>query len=80
MGGYAAAGELKPGAYAFGGLIGPQGVVLPAPAISQGLCLSHRGKQHGVQEFIPEPAVVDAVERSSEDSAKPCCHGDPGSM
>ena len=32
-------------------------VVLLAPAISQGLHLSHRGKQLGVQEFIPEPAV-----------------------
>ncbi len=58
----------------------PQGVVLPAPAISQGLGLGHGVKQLGVQEFIPEPAVVDAVERSSCDSAKPFCHGEPGSM
>jgi hypothetical protein len=34
----------------------PEGVVLPAPAISQGLSLSHRGKQFGVKEFIPEAA------------------------
>lgn len=36
----------------------PQGVVLPAPAISQGLGLAHAGEQLSVQELIPEPAVV----------------------
>jgi hypothetical protein len=35
----------------------PEGVALPAPAISQGLGLSHRGEQLGIEEFIPEPAV-----------------------
>ena len=58
----------------------PEGVVLPAPSISQGLGLGHGGEQLGIQELIPEPAVVDAVERSSYDSAKPFCHRDPGSM
>jgi hypothetical protein len=60
--------------------VGPEYVVLPAPAISQGLGLGHGDEQLGVQEFIPEPAVVDAVERSSYDSAKPFCHGEPDSM
>ncbi len=35
----------------------PEGVVLPAPAVGQALGLRHRGKQLGVEEFIPEPAV-----------------------
>jgi hypothetical protein len=35
----------------------PQGVVLPAPAISQGLGLAHGGEQLSVQELIPEPSV-----------------------
>ncbi len=35
----------------------PQGVVLPAPAISQGLGLGHGGEQLGDQELIPEGAV-----------------------
>ncbi len=35
----------------------PQGVVLPAPAISQGLGLGHGGEQLGVQEFVLEPTV-----------------------
>ena len=35
----------------------PEVVVLPAPAVGQSLSLSHRGKQLGVEEFIPEPAV-----------------------
>jgi len=50
----------------------PLVVVLPPPAISQSLGLGHGGEQLGVQELIPEPAV--------ERSAKPFCHGDPGSM
>jgi len=58
----------------------PECVVLPAPAIGQALGLCHGGEQLGIEEFIPEPAVVDEVERSSYDSAKPFCHGDPGSM
>ena len=37
--------------------MGPEGVVLPAPAIGQALGLSHRGEQLGVEEFVPEPAV-----------------------
>jgi hypothetical protein len=39
------------------GRMGPEGVVLPAPAIGQAVSLSHRGEQLGVQELIPEPAV-----------------------
>jgi hypothetical protein len=35
----------------------PKGVALPAPAISQGLGLCHRGEQLGVEELVPEPAV-----------------------
>lgn len=35
----------------------PEGVVLPASAIRQGLCLSHRGKQFGIEELVPEPAI-----------------------
>jgi len=58
----------------------PQVVVLTPPATSQGLGLGHGGEQLGVQELIPEPPVVDVVERSSYDSAKPFCHGDSGSM
>jgi len=58
----------------------PQVVVLPPPAISQGLGLGDGGEQLGVQELIPEPAVVDVVERRSYDSAKPFCHGVTGSM
>ena len=37
--------------------MGPEGVVLPTPAVGQALSLSHRGKQPGVEELIPEPAV-----------------------
>ncbi len=37
--------------------MGPEGVVLPAPTISQALGLSHRGEQLGIEELIPEPAV-----------------------
>ncbi len=37
--------------------MGPEGVVLPAPAISQGLSLGHRGEEHGVEELVPEEAV-----------------------
>ena len=58
----------------------PECVVLPAPAISEELRLRSGGEQLGVEELIAEPAVVDAVERSSYDSAKPFSHGDPGSM
>jgi len=39
------------------GRIGPEGVVLPAPAVGQALSLGHRGEQLGVEEFVPEPAV-----------------------
>jgi len=59
----------------------PEGTYsLRRPAIGQDLGLIHRGEQLGVVELVPEPSVVDAVERSSYDSAKPFCHGDPGSM
>ncbi len=37
--------------------MGPERVVLPAPAVGQALGFRHRGKQFGVEEFIPEPAV-----------------------
>ncbi len=72
--------ELLPGASAPGGLNPAQGVVYPAPAISQGLGLGHSSGLLGIEELIHEPPVVDALERSSMDSAKPFCHGDPGSM
>jgi hypothetical protein len=39
------------------GRMGPEGVVLPAPAVGQAMSLSHRDEQLGVQEFIPEPTV-----------------------
>ena len=58
----------------------PESVVLPPPAISEELSLRSRGEQLRVEELIPEPAVVDEVERSSYDSAKPFSQGDPGSM
>jgi hypothetical protein len=58
----------------------PESVVLPTPTFGQELSLRSRGEQLGIEELIPEPAVVDAVERSSYDSAKPFSHGDPGSM
>jgi len=35
----------------------PQLVVLPPPALSQGLFLGYGGEQLGVQELIPEPAL-----------------------
>lgn len=35
----------------------PERVVLPAPAISQGLNHGHRGKQFGVEELVLEPAI-----------------------
>jgi hypothetical protein len=60
--------------------VGPEGVVLPAPAIGQDLGLRSCGEQLGIEELISEPAVVDEVERSSYDSAKPFFHGAPGSM
>jgi hypothetical protein len=37
--------------------MGPEGVVLPAPALGQALGFRHRGEQLGVEEFIPEPTV-----------------------
>ena len=58
----------------------PERVVLPAPAIGQDLSFWGCGEQLSVEELIPEPAVVDEVERSSYDSAKPFSQGDPGSM
>ena len=39
------------------GRLEPEGVVLLAPAVGEALSLSHRGKQLGVQGFVPEPAV-----------------------
>ena len=62
------------------GRVRPERVVLPAPTIGQDLRLRSCGEQLGVQELTPESAVVDEVERSSYDSAKPFPHGDPGSM
>jgi len=56
------------------------GVVLPAPAIGKDLSFRSCREQLGVEEIIPEPAVVDEVERSAYDSAKPFSPGDPGSM
>ena len=35
----------------------PEGVVLPAPSIGQGLCLGHGGEELRIQEFITEAAV-----------------------
>lgn len=37
--------------------MGPEGVVLQAPAVGQALSLGHRGEKLGVQEFIPESTV-----------------------
>jgi hypothetical protein len=72
--------ELPPGAYAPGGQMQPELIVLPAPTIGQDLSLRSDGKQLGIEEHNPEPAVVDAVDRSSYDLTKPFSHGDPGSM
>ena len=36
----------------------PQVIVLPPPAISQGLGLGHGGEQLGVQDLIPEVTVA----------------------
>ena len=58
----------------------PEVVVLPAPAIGQALGLCHGGEQLGIEEFIPEPAVVDEVERSSYDSTNGFSQGAPGGM
>jgi len=58
----------------------PEGVVLPAPPVGQDLGLRSCCEQLGVEELIPEAAVVDEVERSSYDSAQPFSHGDPGSI
>ena len=35
----------------------PEGVVLPTPAISQGLGLGHGREQMGLKEFILDPGV-----------------------
>jgi len=80
--------ELPPRAYAPGGpneacrrnRVKLMGVVLPAPAIGQDLSFRSCGEQLGIEEFIPKPAVVDEVERSSYDSEKLFSHEDPGSM
>ena len=40
-------------------------IVMPEPAIGQVLGISQRGEQLGVEEFITEPAVLDAVQQSS---------------
>ncbi len=37
--------------------MGPEGFVIPAPAISQCLGLGHSCEQLGIQELIYEPAV-----------------------
>jgi hypothetical protein len=37
--------------------MGPERGLLPAPEIGQALGFRHRGKQFGVEEFIPEPPV-----------------------
>lgn len=37
--------------------MGPEGVVLLAPAVGQALGLGHDDEQLGVEEFVPEPAV-----------------------
>jgi len=44
------------------------------------LSLKNFSEQLGVEELIPEAAVVDIVELSSYDSAKPFSQGDPGAM
>ena len=49
--------ELPQGRMPLKGRMRPQGVVLPAPAVSQGLGLGHGVKRLGVREFMPEPAV-----------------------
>lgn len=56
------------------------GVLLPAPAISQGVSLGNRGKQLGIVKLIPKASGVDTVEHSSYDSATPFSHGETGSM
>lgn len=37
--------------------MGPEGVVLPAPAIGEGLRLCNGAEQLGIEELIAEPAV-----------------------
>ena len=37
--------------------MGPECVVLPAPAVGQALGFRHRDEQLGIQEFISEPSV-----------------------
>jgi hypothetical protein len=37
--------------------VGPEGVVLPAPTISQGSNLGHGGEKVGDQELVPKEAV-----------------------
>lgn len=48
----------------------PERVALPSPVVSQ----------FRREQLIPEPSVVDELERSSYDSVKPFCQGDPGSI
>ena len=50
----------------------PDGVVLPVPAVGRALGLSHRGEQLGVRNS--------SLNRLLNDSAKPFCHGEPGSI
>ena len=60
--------------------MGPDCVVLPSSAISPELSLGSRGEQLAIEELISEPAVVNAVQRGSYDSANRFFHGDPGLM
>lgn len=56
----------------------PEGVVLPAISQCMGLC--NRGEQLSSEELVTKPAIIDVIERSSYDYAKPFCHDDPGSV
>lgn len=46
--------------------------VIPAPSFRQGLCLSHEGEQIDIKDYSRNSLF--------NDSQKPFCHADPGSM
>jgi hypothetical protein len=55
-------------------------VVLDSVLLCQYPGFLHRSEQFDIQEFIPQPAVVDEVERSSYDSTNGFSQGAPGGM
>ena len=60
---------LPPGTSSQEGRVGPDCVVLPSPAISPQLNLGSRVEPLAIEELVSQLAVVNAVQRGSNDSA-----------